>query len=50
MKKMMVLLLIVVCFCFMGCSKNEDMSSLSEYEMVKEEKIKGIAVEMTIPV
>ena len=50
MKKKIVLLFVLICLCFMGCSKNEDMSSLSEYEMVKEEKIKGIAVEMTIPV
>lgn len=37
MKKCIVLLLIVVVFCFMGCSKEKDMSSLSEYEMVEKE-------------
>ena len=37
MKKCVVLILIVVVFCFMGCSKEKDMSSLSEYEMVEGE-------------
>ena len=38
MKKCIVVLLIVVVFCFMGCSKEKDMSSLSEYEMVEKER------------
>jgi len=36
MKKWVVLFFILICLCFMGCSKDEDVSSLSEYEMVKE--------------
>ena len=43
MKKWVVLILILICMCFMGCSKGGDVSSLSEYEMVEGEKIKEIA-------
>ena len=35
MKKWVVLLLVVVGICFCGCSKDAEMSSLSEYEMVE---------------
>ena len=41
MKKWVVLLLLVVGICFCGCSKDTEMSSLSEYEMVKIECIKN---------
>lgn len=34
MKKWIILLLIVVVVCFSGCTKDEDVSSLNEYEMV----------------
>ena len=34
MKKWIILLLIVVVVCFSGCAKDEDVSSLNEYEMV----------------
>lgn len=35
MKKWVIVLLVVICFVFVGCSANDDMSSLSEYEMVE---------------
>ncbi len=35
MKKWVILLLIMVGICFSGCSGDGEMSSLSEYEMVK---------------
>lgn len=35
MKKWVIVLLIVVGICFSGCSGDGEMSSLSEYEMVK---------------
>ena len=38
MKKWVVLLLIMIVFCLCGCSKEADMSSLSEYEMVSMEE------------
>ena len=41
MKKWVVLLLIMIVFCLCGCSKEEDMSSLSEYEMVNSEYIEN---------
>lgn len=34
MKKWVIALLIVVSIVFVGCSANDDMSSLSEYDMV----------------
>ena len=38
MKKLVVLIFILICLCFVGCSKEKDMSSLSEYEMVEGER------------
>lgn len=35
MKKWVIALLIVINICFTGCSTDGDVSSLSEYEMVK---------------
>ena len=37
MKKLVVLIFILICLCFVGCSNEKDMSSLSEYEMVEKE-------------
>ena len=37
MKKWIVFLLIAIMICFCGCSKDVEMSSLSEYEMVSTE-------------
>ena len=34
MKKWVIALLIVVSIVFVGCSANDDMGSLSEYDMV----------------
>ncbi len=41
MKKWAIVLLIVLCFVFVGCSNDGDVSSLSEYEMVEIEFIKN---------
>ena len=38
MKKWVVLLLVIIGMCICGCSKEADMSSLSEYEMVRIEE------------
>ena len=43
MKKCVVLILILICFCFVGCSNEKDVNSLSEYDMVEGVKIKEIA-------
>lgn len=33
-KKVFVLLMVMICVCFAGCTRDEEVSSLSKYEMV----------------
>lgn len=35
-KRVFVLLMILICMCFAGCTRDEEVSSLSKYEMVFE--------------
>ncbi len=34
MKKRISIILLIVVMCFVGCAKEEDVSSLNEYDMV----------------
>lgn len=35
-KRVFVILMILICMCFVGCTRDEEVSSLSKYEMVFE--------------
>ena len=35
-KKVFALLMVMICVCFSGCTRDEEVSSLSKYEMVFE--------------
>lgn len=38
MKKRIIILMIVICMCMTGCTRDEKVSSLSKYEMVSIDK------------